>query len=117
MNNHLDEIPPQPSDNTTLTHVLDELGASGWTGQFVAREGGAVRCTTCAAVLAARDLVVHRERRLEGASDPDDLSLVVATDCPVCGTAGTLVLSYGPERVRPGQRHRGRAEQVPRRAA
>ena len=45
---------------------------------------------------AARDLVVHLERRLEGASDPDDLALVVATNCPICGAPATLVLSYGP---------------------
>ena len=35
-------------------------------------------------------------RRLEGASDPDDMISVVAVTCPRCGTGGTLVLKYGP---------------------
>ena len=35
-------------------------------------------------------------RRLEGASDPDDMMAVVALECGVCGAAGTMVLGYGP---------------------
>ena len=35
--------------------------------------------------------------RLEGASDPADMSLVVPLDCPDCGARGVLVLRYGPE--------------------
>ena len=33
---------------------------------------------------------------LEGASDPDDMILVIAASCPVCSTGGTVVLGYGP---------------------
>ncbi|MGD9795237.1 MAG: hypothetical protein AB7V43_17340 [Acidimicrobiia bacterium] len=35
--------------------------------------------------------------RLEGATDPDDMSTVSALRCPACGEHGLLVTSYGPE--------------------
>lgn len=35
-------------------------------------------------------------RRLEGASDPDDMLAVVAVQCPECGRRGTVTLGYGP---------------------
>ena len=35
-------------------------------------------------------------RRLEGASDPDDMLAVVAVECANCGLRGSLVLNYGP---------------------
>ena len=33
---------------------------------------------------------------MEGASDPDDMTLVVAARCPHCGAGGVVVLGYGP---------------------
>ncbi len=33
---------------------------------------------------------------MEGASDPDDMLAVIATRCPRCHSAGTLILGYGP---------------------
>lgn len=85
-----------PSDNTTLTQVLHDLGEDGWSGQLIPVVGGRVRCTNCDAVTEAGDLRVETERRLEGASDPDDMSLVIATTCPSCDTRSTIVLGYGP---------------------
>lgn len=39
----------------------------------------------------------HRgQRRTEGASDPADMALVVALECPTCGAKGVLALKYGP---------------------
>jgi hypothetical protein len=35
-------------------------------------------------------------RRLEGASDPDDMVAIVAITCPNCAAQGTVVLGYGP---------------------
>ena len=35
--------------------------------------------------------------RLEGESDPADMAMVVKLACPACGTAGTLILNYGPD--------------------
>ncbi len=47
-------------------------------------------------MLPAADVRVDALRRLEGASDPDDLLAVAAAECRVCGTRATLVLGYGP---------------------
>lgn len=85
-----------PSDNTTMTRVLQDLGDAGWKGQLVAVAGGSVRCTNCDTVTPAPELQVDTERRLEGASDPDDMTLVIAAECPSCHTKATLVLGYGP---------------------
>jgi len=46
---------------------------------------------------AAEVVAVDALRRLEGASDPDDMIVVAAVSCPKCGAKGTLVLKYGPE--------------------
>ena len=79
----------------TLAAVLADLEREGYAGHL--RVAGAeVVCGTCTSVLAPEDVQVHRFRRLEGASDPDDMLAVVGAACPGCGTDGTLVLGYGP---------------------
>lgn len=79
----------------SLAAVLAELEGEGYTGHLRVAAGGVV-CGTCSSVLAPEDVMVHRFRRLEGASDPDDTLAVVGAACPGCGTDGTLVLGYGP---------------------
>lgn len=81
---------------TTLMEVLDAAAAAGYEDQFVAVEGGGIRCGACGAIVPAADLAVTRTDRLEGASDAADMLLVARTDCPGCGAGGTLVLGYGP---------------------
>lgn len=85
-----------PSDDTTLTVVLEGYRADGFVGDFFAEEGGRVRCGGCATVLDAGRLDMVSLRRLEGASDPADNLAVIATFCRSCGMKGTLVLGYGP---------------------
>ena len=46
--------------------------------------------------MAAAEIPVLDLRRLEGASDPDDMLAVLALECPNCGLRGSLVLNYGP---------------------
>jgi ribosomal protein S27AE len=85
-----------PSDNTTLTSVLDGLAEEGFTEQLMARPDRRVECGACGAESDAADLDVASVRRLEGASDPDDMMAVVAAACTRCGAGGTLVLGFGP---------------------
>jgi hypothetical protein len=85
-----------PSDNTTLTGVLRAFEDDGFTDQLIAEPAGRVRCVACGETVEAADLDVRASRRLEGASDPDDMMTVIAARCPSCGSAGTLVLGYGP---------------------
>jgi hypothetical protein len=85
-----------PSDNTTLTAVLDELVAEGFTESFVPRPAGQLLCTTCRETFAATELEPEQVRRLEGASDPDDEVVVVAAACPRCGAHAAMTLGFGP---------------------
>lgn len=90
-----------PSDNTTLVDVLHRYETAGYTGQFgtaVATDGGtAARCFTCGTIAPPETVDVVSLRRLEGASDPDDMIAVVALRCLSCGAHGTLALGYGPD--------------------
>jgi hypothetical protein len=81
----------------TLTGVLGEFERDGYTGQFAAREGGTMHCFACERDFAPADAEVETLRRLEGASDPDDMLAVLPVTCPGCSVRGTLVLAYGPE--------------------
>jgi len=89
-------IPGVPSDNTTLLEILDELSDKGYTGTMWVGSDGKVRCEGCGAELDPSVVRVREIRRLEGASDPDDMIAVVALECPVCSMKGTIVLHFGP---------------------
>ena len=89
--------PGVPSDNTTLTAVLDEIEADGYTSSFVVRPDAELMCTTCRETVSAARLDPALTRRLEGASDPSDELWVVAAACPNCGAHGSVVLGFGPE--------------------
>jgi hypothetical protein len=86
-------MPTDPS----LMNVLDQLEDEGYESQFVPREAGVVRCPTGGHVFSASSIDPDGTRRLEGASDPADMLMVVALRCPVCHVPGTLVLHYGPD--------------------
>lgn len=90
-------ITDAPSDNTTLTAVLDELERAGYTASFGARDGAALFCSNCRTERPAADYHVDATRRMEGASDPDAEVFVVAATCPNCDVRGTAALGYGPE--------------------
>lgn len=85
-----------PSDNTTLSAVLSDFEAAGFTAQLIVTEDGGVDCAACGATVDPAELDVHEARRLEGASDPDDMMSVVAASCPRCDVRGTMVVRYGP---------------------
>lgn len=92
-----DESGTSAQDAGTLTEVLAQFKADGYEGDLFAEEGGDVRCGTCDEATPAGELDVDELRRLEGASDPSDMSAVVAATCPRCGTRGVMVVMYGPE--------------------
>jgi hypothetical protein len=83
-------------DSETLLDVLARFTQQGWSSQFAARADGVVECESCHHSPAAAEVRVLELRRLEGASDPDDMLAVVAVECPHCGLRGSLVLNYGP---------------------
>ena len=85
-----------PSDNTTLLSVLTSLEEQGFTGQLIPAENASIQCGACNETSPASDFEVSVTRRLEGASDPDDMMTVVGARCPRCAGPGALVLGYGP---------------------
>jgi hypothetical protein len=85
-----------PSDNTSLTSVLAGLGEDGFTGHLAPLAGGTLHCDICDDVAPAAWFEVVSIRRLEGASEPDEMMSVVAAICPRCGGRGVAVLGYGP---------------------
>jgi hypothetical protein len=85
-----------PSDYDTLQGVLAALADDGWSGEADAVEGGSVRWRACGHEAPATEVQVASTRRMEGASDPDDMLAVLAVPCPVCGAKAALVLHYGP---------------------
>jgi hypothetical protein len=85
-----------PQDRT-LAEVLDAMASEGFAGDFTALEGGEVRCLACRETWPADQLDGDRSTRLEGASDPDEMAIVIPGTCPSCGTKGTVVAKFGPE--------------------
>ena len=90
-------IPGVPSHNTTLVEVLQELADRGFAATMWVAADGKLRCEGCDAEIEPSAVVVHEFRRMEGASDPDDMLVVAAVECPLCGTKATIVLHYGPQ--------------------
>jgi hypothetical protein len=89
--------PDAPGDGTTLVEVLAGYEAAGFGAQMAATESGSVKCFACGQESAPSGFLMHSLRRLEGASDPDDMLAVAAVSCPHCCCRGVLVLNYGPE--------------------
>jgi hypothetical protein len=84
-----------PQD-TGLLPVLDDFAEAGFTASLTATADG-VACGHCRSVSHPGDLLVQRISRLEGASDPADMLVVVGATCRGCGLDGTLVLGFGPD--------------------
>jgi hypothetical protein len=88
-------VPGAPSDNATLTEMMNTLAEDGFVHQFFPIPGGAVECSDCSTQVEASELAIVSMRRLEGASDPADMMSLVAARCPNCDALGTLLLGYG----------------------
>ncbi|MCB0963374.1 MAG: hypothetical protein KDA98_08740 [Acidimicrobiales bacterium] len=86
-----------PNDNDTLIGVLRRLRRDGFTEDLRPVDAdGTVRCGGCGMTSPAGELAGVRQRRLEGASDPADMSIVITARCPACERKGILLLGYGP---------------------
>ena len=85
-----------PSDNTTLAAVLTGLEEVGFAVNLSVVPGGRLRCGRCGETSPADQFDVASIRRLEGASEADEMLSVVAAVCPRCAAGGAVVLGYGP---------------------
>lgn len=92
----MEPVPGAPSDNTTAVAEIDDLRAQGYDADYVVGEGGVVRCTACRHEMQPDEVDVDVFRRLEGASEPDEMSAILAITCGECGTKGIVMVGYGP---------------------
>jgi len=86
-----------PRDPSSMFEILAELAAEGYTEDMVPHEGGLIVCRHCDQERPAGEFDHGSLHRLEGASDPADMSAVIGLTCPNCSAKGVLVLMYGPE--------------------
>lgn len=82
--------------DSTVVDVLDRFAGDGWTTNHVARPDAVMKCGDCAQETSTTDLDVDALHRVEGASDPDDMQIVLGITCPRCSARGAVVVAYGP---------------------
>jgi hypothetical protein len=87
--------PANPGEAITVTDILASYAAAGYNTEMRVTADASVHCHACGVDHPPRELLLDSVRRIEGASDPDDLQAVVALEC-VCGARGALVLAFGP---------------------
>ena len=78
---------------STVSEAVEGLKARGFTANFEVADDG-LRAVDSGKTFAAQQLMILEHHRFEGASDPDDMSVVYgieATD----GTRGVVVDAYG----------------------
>ena len=85
--------PEPPFDHTHEMPALARLESAGYTADFRA-EGNVLRVVGTMRRYAAEDAFIHDYYRFEGASDPDDMSVIYAVETGD-GTLGTLIDAYG----------------------
>lgn len=88
--------PPSDPSALLLSEVSDNLDEEGFGGQFRSQSGGMIECLTCHRATPAEQFHADEVTRLEGASDPDDMVIVVPITCPQCRARGTLIANFGP---------------------
>jgi hypothetical protein len=94
---HDDRLPSGSVADQPLSEVVEQIDDANEGGQFMSVEGGSIRCLTCRGVFHASVVPAVGVRRLEGESDPSDMSMTLPVSCPECSTTGSLVVQYGPE--------------------
>jgi hypothetical protein len=84
------------SHESTMVDVLEAYAQGGFGSSFVVTDDSDLECVECSTVSPPAAVSMSSLRRLEGASDPDDMVAVVAITCPACKARGTAVLGFGP---------------------
>lgn len=84
-----------PSDNTTLQSVLADFARDGFVDAYDVNDDGTL-CAPSGDPVAPENVTVVQMRRLEGASDPDDMVLVAGLEQGTGDKRGVVVLKYGP---------------------
>lgn len=90
----------RPADESigaaTLLEVLEEVAQAGFGSQLVVIADGDIRCAKCGTTEAIENFDIAGFRRLEGASDPADMLIVIWGTCSGCDGGGVATIGYGP---------------------
>lgn len=78
----------------TEMQIIERLRTAGYPADIRLDRDG--RLKTGTVEFDPEEAVVHEVERVEGMSNPDDASIIVAVSGPN-GVKGTLVLPYGPD--------------------
>jgi hypothetical protein len=78
----------------TVLEAIDRLRALGFGLDFTAVAGGRVHCEGCGKDFAAGALTVDETVRFEGASDPEDETILLALSSPD-GCRGLFTAAFG----------------------
>lgn len=78
-----------------VTEAVELLRADGYDDSIEVSVDG-IWCAGCNTFHSVDGVVQQRIYRFEGASNPDDLSIVVGLRCLICGRTGIVVSAYGP---------------------
>jgi hypothetical protein len=86
--------PELPLDHTHELPAISLLERSGYTADFVAEAGDTLRVSGTNRRYAAAGTHIRDFYRFEGASDPDDMSVIYAVETDD-GTRGMLIDAFG----------------------
>lgn len=86
--------PEPPIDHSHEMPAIHRLERSGYTADFVVERGHTLRVAGTERRYAAAAAHIHDFYRFEGASDPDDMSVIYAVETDD-GTRGTLIDAFG----------------------
>ncbi len=82
-----------PTETATLASVMDDLTRRSFTEQFTLADGR-LRAVGSGKTFRADELLISEYHRFEGASDPDDMSILYAIETR-SGIRGTLADAFG----------------------
>ena len=78
----------------TLSETINGLKKEGYTLDFNLKDD-CIACHTTNTILSPDDFEIDKVYRFEGASNPDDQSVLYAISSPIFGVKGLLVNGYG----------------------
>lgn len=79
----------------TLLEAAARLRDDGYAVDLTATSDGRLRCGGCGSDHDPMDMVIDEVVRYEGASNPDDQSMLLALRCE-CSCRGLYVTAFGP---------------------
>jgi hypothetical protein len=85
-----------PSSPSGAAEAIEILRADGY-GDSIEVSADGIWCHGCNQHHPVTGVVQERIYRFEGASNPDDMAIVVGLRCRICGRTGIVVSAYGPD--------------------